>query len=129
MQEKEGGDGVKQILVILGGGRRNGNTKQLADSFVSGAAQAGHQVETIALSEIEVKGCLGCNACRYGKPCVQPDDLIVLFRNSKRLTWLYLLPRCTFGQSRPNSKRLSRDFIALPREMKRRLTAGTRSIL
>ena len=36
--------------------------------FVSGAAQAGHQVETIALSEIEVKGCLGCNACRYGKP-------------------------------------------------------------
>lgn len=56
MQEKEGGDGVKQILVILGGGRRNGNTKQLADSFVSGAAQAGHQVETIALSEIEVKG-------------------------------------------------------------------------
>ena len=40
MQEKEGGDGVKQILVILGGGRRNGNTKQLADSFVSGAAQA-----------------------------------------------------------------------------------------
>lgn len=74
MQEKEGGDGVKQILVILGGGRRNGNTKQLADSFVSGAAQAGHQVETIALSEIGVKGCLGCNACRYGKPCVQPDD-------------------------------------------------------
>ena len=72
MQEKEGGDGVKQILVILGGGRRNGNTKQLADSFVSGAAQAGH---------------------------------------------------------RPNSKRLSRDFIALPREMKHRLTAGTRSIL
>ena len=70
MQEKEGGDGVKQILVILG----NGNTKQLADSFVSGAAQAGHQVETIALSEIEVKGCLGCNACRYGKPCVQSDD-------------------------------------------------------
>ena len=64
---------MKQILVILGGGRRNGNTKQLADSFVSGAAQAGHQVETIALSEIEVKGCLGCNACRRGKPCVQRD--------------------------------------------------------
>ena len=27
--------------------------------FVSGAAQAGHQVETIALSEIEVKGLPG----------------------------------------------------------------------
>lgn len=21
----------------------------------------------------EVKGCLGCNACRYGKPCIQKD--------------------------------------------------------
>ena len=21
----------------------------------------------------EVKGCIGCNACRYGKPCVQKD--------------------------------------------------------
>ena len=107
MQEKEGGDGVKQILVILGGGRRNGNTKQLADSFVSGAAMP-------AVTE---------------SPVYSRMILIVLFRNSKRLTWLYLLPRCTFGQSRPNSKRLSRDFIALPREMKHRLTAGTRSIL
>ena len=22
----------------------------------------------------EVNGCLGCNACRYGKPCIQKDS-------------------------------------------------------
>ena len=27
----------------------------------------------ISLIKNEVKGCLGCNACRYGKPCIQKD--------------------------------------------------------
>lgn len=31
-------------------------------------------MEVISLLRHEVKGCLGCNACRYGKPCVQKDS-------------------------------------------------------
>lgn len=58
---------------MLGGGRRGGNTSQLAEAFAKGSVEAGHQVETISLTETEVKGCLGCNACRYGKPCIQQD--------------------------------------------------------
>lgn len=65
---------MKKILVILGGGRPKGNTRQLVDSFINGATDAGHEVELISLNKIEVKSCLGCNACRYGKPCVQKDD-------------------------------------------------------
>lgn len=57
----------------MGGGRANGNTMQLADSFIRGAEDAGHSVEKISLLKEEVKGCLGCNACRYGKPCIQKD--------------------------------------------------------
>ena len=64
---------MKHILVILGGGRPNGNTKQLVDAFAQGARDAGHQVEVVALNQVEVRGCTGCNACRYGKPCVQRD--------------------------------------------------------
>ena len=44
---------MKNILIIHGGGRPKGNTVQLVESFV--------------------RRCLGCNACRYGKPCVQKD--------------------------------------------------------
>lgn len=64
---------MKRILVILGGGRPKGNTAQLAEAFVKGAEAAGHDVETVSLLKNEVRGCLGCNACRYGKPCVQKD--------------------------------------------------------
>lgn len=65
---------MKKILVVLGGGRPKGNTRQLVDAFMQGAIGAGHDVELISLNKIEVKGCTGCNACRYGKPCIQKDD-------------------------------------------------------
>ncbi len=64
---------AKNILIILGGGRPNGNTAQLAEAFEQGAREAGHTVETISLLKNEVRSCLGCNACRYAKPCVQRD--------------------------------------------------------
>ena len=62
---------MKRILVVLGGGRQKGNTRQLADAFIQGAVDAGHEIELVFLNQVEVKGCIGCNACRYGKPCVQ----------------------------------------------------------
>lgn len=63
----------KQIMIVLGGGRPNGNTAQLVEAFTRGAESAAHTVEAVSLIRNEVKGCLGCNACRYGKPCVQRD--------------------------------------------------------
>lgn len=53
------------------GGCPKGNTRQLVDSFMQGSMDAGHVVEFISLNMIEIKGCIGCNDCRYGKLCVQ----------------------------------------------------------
>lgn len=64
---------MKNILIIQGGGRPKGNTAQLVNAFRNGAEEAGHQVEVVSLNKTEVKGCLGCNACRFGKPCIQKD--------------------------------------------------------
>ncbi|MDE6420854.1 MAG: flavodoxin family protein [Lachnospiraceae bacterium] len=64
---------MKKILIIQGGGRTKGNTAQLVDHFRKGAEAAGHTVEKISLLENNVNGCLGCNVCRYGKPCIQKD--------------------------------------------------------
>ena len=65
---------MKKILIILGGGRKKGNTAQLVDAFMKGAMEAGHATELISLNQLQVNGCIGCIACRYGKPCVQKDD-------------------------------------------------------
>ena len=65
---------MKNILVVVGGGRKNGNTDQLSDAFIKGAEEAGHRVKKIWLGNKEIKGCIGCNACRFGKPCIQKDD-------------------------------------------------------
>lgn len=81
---------MKKILIIQGGGRPKGNTAQLAESFQRGAEEAGHSVEVISLLRNEVKGCLGCNACRYGKPCVQKDsfnDLVPKIKNADLLVF------------------------------------------
>lgn len=65
---------MKNILVIQGGGRPKGNTVQLIEHFVKGAQEAGHQLEIVSLLKNEVNGCTGCNACRYGKHCIQKDS-------------------------------------------------------
>ena len=65
---------MKNILIIQGGGRPKGNTAQLVEHFIKGAEEVGHKTELISLLKNEVKGCLGCNACRYGKPCIQKDS-------------------------------------------------------
>ena len=40
----------KNILIISGSPRRNGNSEMLADEFASGASSAGHQVEKVVLA-------------------------------------------------------------------------------
>ena len=47
---------MKNILVVMGGGRPKGNTAQLVDAFVKGAEEAGHLVEKVSLLKTEVKG-------------------------------------------------------------------------
>lgn len=80
---KKGEWKMKKILVMLGGGRPSGNTAQLVSEFMKGATDAGHQAELLSLNKLQVNGCIGCNACRYGKPCVQKDDFPVILPKIK----------------------------------------------
>ncbi|MBS4784906.1 MAG: flavodoxin family protein [Clostridiales bacterium] len=65
----------KKILLLMGSGHRGGNTDHLSDAFRKGAEAAGHTVTKVYLGELSIGGCRGCNACRYGKPCVLRDDM------------------------------------------------------
>lgn len=64
---------MRNILVVVGSGIRNGNTDQLADSFIKGAKELGHHAEKVFLGDGVIQGCKGCGVCQSGHGCVQED--------------------------------------------------------
>ena len=64
----------KKILVISSSPRRGGNSDALCDSFVKGAADAGHDAEKIFLADKKVGYCKGCYTCAATGKCFQKDD-------------------------------------------------------
>lgn len=67
---------MKNVLILEGSARPNGNSCILSNEFARGAEEAGCSVEKVQLSRKKLSGCLGCNACyRNGGICVQKDDM------------------------------------------------------
>lgn len=71
----------RNIIILNGSPRRNGNTSALCDTFTEGAAGAGHSVTRFNLQGMNIHGCLGC--MKGGKdeasPCVQKDDMALIY--------------------------------------------------
>jgi len=66
----------KKVLILSSSPRRGGNSDLLCDQFLSGALQAGHQVEKIFLRDKTINYCTGCGTCfNRSKPCPQKDDM------------------------------------------------------
>lgn len=66
---------AKNILVITGSPRKNGNSDQLADAFIAGAKQSGHNVLKYATASKNIKGCIDCRTCfSKGAACSVSDD-------------------------------------------------------
>ena len=67
-----------KIIIFDGGPRKGWNTAQMCESFAAGAAEAGAEVETVRLYDLDFKGCRSCFACKvkggasYGR-CAQRD--------------------------------------------------------
>lgn len=66
----------KKVLVISTSLRNNSNSEALADAFVKGAVEAGHQVEKINLRDKTIGFCKGCLACLKAGSCVIKDDAV-----------------------------------------------------
>lgn len=54
---------MKNILVLTGSPRKNGNSDMLADSFINGAAKSGHQAEIFSAGSRTINGCRACDTC------------------------------------------------------------------
>lgn len=71
---------MAKLLVLMSSARKKGNTDQLADAFMQGAMENGHEVEKIMVHYQNIKPCLGCEACVHLGHCVQKDDMTEIYR-------------------------------------------------
>lgn len=65
-----------KITVITGSPHRKGTSALLADEFIRGAKEAGHEVFRFDSAFEQVHPCIGCDKCGIGAaPCVQKDEM------------------------------------------------------
>ena len=64
-----------KVLGILGSPRVGGNSDILLDQALSGAKEAGAEVEKIVLCQKKISGCLACEKCNETGVCVIKDDM------------------------------------------------------
>ena len=114
-----------KITVITGSARKNGTSNYMADEFISGAEESGHEVYRFDSARADVKHCLGCNACGMGtKPCIHKDDFVELrehLLNSDVV--VFVTPMYYFGMSSTLKKVIDR-FYSIDPQLKTKRNKG-----
>ena len=65
-----------KITVITGSPHKKGTSSLLADEFIHGAKEAGHEIYRFDAAFEELHPCLGCDRCGMGaSPCVWKDPM------------------------------------------------------
>lgn len=64
------------ILIITGSAHKKGTSAYLADSFIKGAKEAGHELCRFDAASKNVHPCIGCGTCqKIDQDCVFRDDM------------------------------------------------------
>ena len=71
---------MKKVLVISTSPRKNSNSEMLADEFLRGAQDAGHEAEKLSLRGADLRFCRGCMACIGTGRCPIADDVADILR-------------------------------------------------
>lgn len=70
----------RKILVLNGSPREKGNTAALVKQLTIGAKEAGAEVESVRLHDLDIHPCDACDSCQgNGNGCVISDDMQELY--------------------------------------------------
>jgi hypothetical protein len=70
---------MKNILVLTGSPRKDGNSDLLANAFIEGARTSGNEVTLFEAGKMKVNGCDSCLTCsNEGANCTFDDDFTKL---------------------------------------------------
>lgn len=91
----------KNILILEGSPRSNGNSDLLAEAYAAGARSKGHEVSVLKVPEYKINGCFACNMYwSMGSPCVQSDDMGKLYAEIEQADLIvFASPLYFFGLS------------------------------
>lgn len=107
-----------KIVVLTGSPRRNGNSACLAEQFIKGAEEQGHEVFRFDCAFQNVEPCRACNRCGMDGPCVINDDFgLVRQRIIDADMVVFATPMCYFGVS-AQMKRVIDRFYAINGQIK-----------
>lgn len=68
-----------KVTVITGSAHKNGTSAMLADKFIQGAKEAGHEVFRFDAAFETVKPCLACEYCSsHNTECIHKDSMVKL---------------------------------------------------
>lgn len=74
INDNESKSNKMKITVLTGSPRRNGNSAHLAEQFIKGAEEKGHEVFRFDCAFKQVEPCRACNRCGMDGPCIFNDD-------------------------------------------------------
>ena len=73
-----------KVVGILGSPRgKNSLTRRLLESALAGTGELGAETELIDVTKLDIKGCLGCNACYKTGTCVLKDDFADVYEKMR----------------------------------------------
>lgn len=70
---------MKTLLAVSASPRRNGNSELLLKAFCHGAEDAGWQVETLRLNDLNFRPCQACDRCAKDGHCILQDDMQTVY--------------------------------------------------
>ena len=62
------------ILILNASPRHHGNISQMVEVMADECRQAGVEVQTVTVQQLDIRPCLGCMKCRAAHKCVLPED-------------------------------------------------------
>ena len=74
VNDNESNTDQMKIVVLTGSPRKNGNSAYLAEQFIKGAEEKGHEVFRFDCAFKQVEPCRACNRCDMDGPCIFNDD-------------------------------------------------------
>ena len=121
----------KQILILLGSPREDGNSTRLAFAFADAASRKGHTVQSIRLSALDISPCDGCQQCwsTASQPCVIRDDMDFVYPLLRAADVLVFATPLHFYTWSSPMKTLTDRLFCLDPQFKRNLKGKTSVLL